>query len=67
MSKEERYQKFTEDMEAAGFEVEQYRGRFFYDGPAVRCEYSQEHDVIRATTLRLTSDSMGRGLIIYPV
>ena len=67
MTKTERHEKFTEDMEAAGFEIKNYRGRNYYDGPAVVCEYKQEQDVIRATTLRLTSDSMGKGLVIYPL
>ena len=67
MIKEERHAKFKEDMELAGFDVRNYQGRNYYDGPAVDCSYDQEQDVIRATTLKLTSDSMGFGLVIYPL
>jgi hypothetical protein len=36
MNQDERDEKFREDMEEAGREVEDYRGRFYYHGPAVR-------------------------------
>jgi hypothetical protein len=60
-------EKFKKDMERAGYEVEDYNGRFFYRGYAVRCEREQEQDVIRATKVRLQKDQMGLGLILYPV
>ncbi len=59
--------QFVTDMEQAGFDVEHYHGRFFWEGPAVRCEREDEQDVIRATKVRLQSDSMGLGTIFYPV
>ncbi len=61
---------FVEDMEAAGFEVEHYHGRFFWRGPAVRTEepYVSLQDVMRATSVRLQWDSLGRDdRIVYPV
>ena len=60
-----RYQQFREDMREAGYEVEEYNGRYFYRGPAVRCDDLQ--DAIRATKVRLQSDQMGKhGYIVYP-
>lgn len=58
--------QFVEDMEAAGFEVEHYRGRFYWEGPAVRCDRDSYQDVIRATKVRLQEDDMGLGAIVYP-
>lgn len=60
--------QFVDDMEAAGYDVEHYRGRSFWTGPAVRAtERDREQDIIRATKVRLQSDSMGLGSIWYPV
>ena len=67
MSKQEKYDKFTADLEEAGFEVRPYNGRFFYRGPAVRIEQDELQDVIRATTVKLQWDDMGKGLIVYPI
>ena len=59
--------KFAEECKAAGFEVEHYRGRFYWEGPAVRCENVDYQTVCRATSMPLQSDSMGLGIIMYPV
>jgi hypothetical protein len=60
-------EKFKEDMLEAGYVVdEDYGGRNYYRGYAVRCSREEEQDVIRATTVRLQSDSMGLGMILYP-
>lgn len=66
MTKEQRYDRFREDCEAAGFEVTDYEGREFYRGPAVKCERSELQDVIRATDVSVQWDSLGMGLIVYP-
>lgn len=67
MTKEERYAKFKEDMEGAGYEVEDYQGRNFYDGPAVTVDSGELQEVIRTTTVALQWDQMGRDdLVIYP-
>lgn len=68
MSKQERYERFTEDMENDGREVRQYRGRYYYEGPAVEIDDADElQDVIRATEVSLQWDELGKnGLIIYP-
>lgn len=60
-------EQFVKDMNEAGYEVKHYEGRSFWQGPAVRIDADEEQDVIRATKVRLQSDSMGRGLIMYPV
>lgn len=60
--------RFVRDMEKAGFEVEHYRGRNYYTGPAVRVEGQKEMlAVIRATKITLQRDDMGLGSIWYPV
>ena len=60
--------QFVEDMEKAGYEVQDYQGRFFLTGPAVRVTAPGEYqDVIRASDVELQCDTLGLGLIIYPI
>ena len=61
-----RHAEFRRDMRSAGYEVIEYRGRNFYSGPAVRCERGESQDVMRATTIRVQTDHLGLGLIVYP-
>lgn len=66
MTKEERYKKFEEELENE-YDVEQYQGRGFYNGPAVRIDSSELQDVIRATTVRVQWDTLGKDkLVVYP-
>lgn len=66
MTKEERYKKFENDLENE-YDVEQYQGRNFYNGPAVRIDSSELQDVIRATDVKVQWDTLGKdGLIVYP-
>lgn len=59
--------QFVRDMENAGFTVEHYRGRMFWEGPAVRTTRDyDEDDIVRATEVRLQRDDMGLGAIRYP-
>lgn len=67
LPKEQRYQQFREDMEDAGFDVEDYGGRNYYEGPAVRIEQGDLQNVIRSTSVKLQWDQLGLGLIVYPV
>lgn len=68
MTANERYAKFHQECEDAGYEVEQYKGRNFYSGPAVRISATELEDIVRATTVKLQWDTMGwDGLIVYPV
>lgn len=61
------HEKFVQDMNEAGYETKYYRGRFFYQGPAVKCEQDELQDIIRATRIVLQWDDLGRtGLVIYP-
>jgi hypothetical protein len=47
---------------------EEYHGRNFYEGPAVVVRRSQLQDVIRATSVDVQWDQMGKdGLVVYPV
>jgi hypothetical protein len=67
MTKEERYEQFTKDMESAGHEVEHYDGRNFYHGPSVTIDSDDLQDVIRSTKINLQWDSMGKsGMTVYP-
>lgn len=66
---EDNYEKFVRDMERAGIEYEEYKGRFFYHGPAVRTNekgFPTRQDVIRATKIRLQCDNLGLDFIVYP-
>jgi hypothetical protein len=58
--------QFVRDMETAGYKIKCYRGRMFWSGPAVVCKASELQDVIRATSVRLQTDSMGLDLVVYP-
>lgn len=48
-----RYRKFEQECEEAGWRVENYRGRNFYDGPAVVCAAHEYQDIVRATHTRV--------------
>ena len=56
--------RFVEDMEEAGLEVKNYRGRFYWEGPAVQVDDLQ--DALRATKVRCQWDNLGLGWIVYP-
>lgn len=57
--------RFVKDMKKAGLEVRHYRGRFFWEGPAVEVDSLQ--DAMQATKVRVQYDNMGLGFIVYPV
>jgi hypothetical protein len=68
MGSNERHQQFAADMELAGYEVHDYRGRNFYSGPAVKVDHVELQDVIQATSVPLQWDRFGEtGLVIYPI
>jgi len=56
--------EFVQDMERAGMKVDHYRGRFMWEGPAVRVEDIQ--DVLSNTKIKCQWDQMGMGYIVYP-
>lgn len=58
------YEQFAREVEAAGHEVTHYKGRFFYEGPAVAVDDVQ--DAIRATNVTVQWDNLGKGWIVYP-
>lgn len=55
---------FIEDMDEAGLEVQHYRGRFFWEGPAVPVDDLQ--DALSATKVPCQWDNLGLGWIVYP-
>ena len=58
--------QFVTDMERACFAPRHYRGRHFWQGPAVFCARTQFLDVIRATNVSLLTDQIGAGFVVYP-
>lgn len=62
--REERFQQFVRDMEAAGLKPYHYEGRFFYKGPAVNVDDLQ--DALRATAVKCQWDNLGLGWVVYP-
>lgn len=57
--------KFVADMEAAGLKVRHYRGRGFWEGPAVSADGIQ--DVLSNTKIKCQWDQLGLGVIVYPI
>ena len=57
--------KFVNDCKKAGIETEHYNGRFFYHGPAARCDNIQ--DVLSIIKVKCHYDNMGLGWIVYPI
>jgi hypothetical protein len=60
------HDRFRKDMKKAGFEVQEYQGRSFWEGPAVAIDKQDYQEVIKATTITLQHDQLGFGLIVYP-
>jgi hypothetical protein len=58
------HRQFVEDMQNAGLEPYHYRGRFFYEGPAVTVDDLQQG--LGATLVKCQWDQMGRGWVVYP-
>ncbi len=52
------------------YDVQPYKGRFHYDGPAVMCEDEYERRRVQEVAAQLgvqtTHDSMGLGYVVYP-
>lgn len=62
-----KHDQFRSDMLEAGYDIREYAGRFGWKGPAVVVEKSELQDVIRATAIKLQTDSMGLSIVVYPV
>lgn len=65
----DRYVKFINDMRAARIEVRTYSARGSYDKECPASTTNDEidaQDIIRATSVRLKTDQLGRRLILYP-
>lgn len=59
--------QFERDMEEASYKVRTYAGRWFWKGFGVTVDKHEVNDVVRATEVKLQRDSMGLGIILYPV
>lgn len=60
--------EFVDDMGAIGKETSFYGGRNFWKGPAVSVANTEEfQEVASATAVRLQTDQLGKGLIVYPI
>lgn len=68
LRKKEIHEKFTEDMEKAGYYVEFYKGRNFYEGPAVKTNQGIDglQKAIRATKQIVVWDQLGSDYVLYP-
>ncbi len=63
------YVQFRADMQEAGFDVREYRGRFYYEGPAVETDRENGpclQEIQRATRVKVQYDNLGLDLIVYP-
>lgn len=60
--------RFVKDMRRASYAPRDYHGRNYYHGPAVECPAMEEFQAImRATSLTLQWDDLGKGRIVYPI
>lgn len=59
--------QFVDDALDMGFDVEHYRGRFYWEGPAVRVEdLDTLQQFLANCSVKCQWDNMGRGYIVYP-
>jgi len=58
------YRRFVRDMRKAGLKPRHYRGRYFWEGPAVGVDDLQT--ALGATKVPCQWDNLGRGWIVYP-
>ena len=58
------YNKFIKDMKKVGLKPYHYRGRFFWEGPAVNVDNIQ--DALSNTKVPCQHDGMGLGYVVYP-
>jgi len=63
--KEKVIERFTNDMDNIGLDVEPYMGRGYYDGVGVVTDDPQS--AYAGTSLLLNSDSLGMQTVLYPV
>ncbi len=59
-----KYQRFVKDMQEAGLAPYHYKGRFFWEGPAVNVDDLQ--DALSQTKVKCQYDQMGLGFVVYP-
>ena len=57
--------RFVQDMADADLEPYHYRGRNFWEGPAVNVACLQ--DALSSTKVKCQWDQMGMGWVVYPI
>ena len=62
--KQAEYSQFVGDMLDAGLEPYHYRGRCYYEGPAV--DVDKVGDAMSKTSVKCSFDGMGLGYVVYP-
>ena len=61
------YRKFAVQCKEAGYEVQWYRGRGFYEGPSVTVDtWDDVLKVCHVVTMQVKTDNMGLGHVVYP-
>lgn len=58
------YKQFIHDLAASQVKVFHYDGRFWWSGPAARCQ--QLHQVMSRTSVPCVWDEIGKEFIVYP-
>jgi hypothetical protein len=60
--------RFMRDMKRAGYKMQWYQGRFWWNGPAVETGNGVDlQDILGATKVKCQWDNMGLDLIVYPI
>lgn len=66
MHNNDQHRQFTQEFgDDEGF-MPEYRGRYYYSGPALAIERDDLQDIHARSPMRLTSDNLGKRLIVYP-
>lgn len=60
----EQQKRFAQDMIDGGLEPYHYRGRHFWNGPAVNVD--SVHDAMKETRVDCQFDALGLGFVVYP-
>ncbi|MEK6881514.1 MAG: hypothetical protein AABY22_17965 [Nanoarchaeota archaeon] len=65
----DKYKQFVRALASNGYQDKirlNYKGRFFYDGPACDCSSGELNTIVGLSPVPVQWDSMGLGSIVYP-